>query len=378
METGLNKNLYFDNSATSFPKPPEVARAMAHYLDELGGPYGRSAYPRAVEVSRTIEAARDRLAALLGIGRPELLAFQPNATTGLNLVLQGLLRQGDEVLVSPLEHNAVMRPLAALQRLRGITWRTLPADPDGLVRVGELRRTLTPRSRLVVINHKSNVNGLVQPLREIREAAGGVPMLVDAAQSAGAAELRTDDWGLDFVVFTGHKSLLGPTGTGGVFVRRPEELEPLVYGGTGSLSESTAMPSFAPDVFEAGTGNIAGIFGLVAAIEHTPPPGHARQDYLSFIDAVASLPGITALRAADRERQGNLFSFRHERLDPAEIATRLSEHFGIEVRAGLQCAPLAHQTLGSFPTGAVRLAPSRLHTSADFEYVLRALREIIA
>ena len=374
----MYSNIYFDNAATSFPKSPEVARAMARYLDELGGPYGRSAYRRAVEVSRTVEAARDRLAVLLGIARPELLAFQPNATTGLNLVLQGFLRQGDEVLVSPLEHNAVLRPLAALHRLRGVTWRTLPADPDGLVRAGDVRRALTSRTRLVVINHQSNVNGLVQPLREIRKAADGVPLLVDAAQSAGATELRTDDWRLDFVAFTGHKSLLGPTGTGGVFIRRPEEVEPLIYGGTGSVSESTAMPSFAPDVFEAGTGNIAGIFGLLAAIGHAPTPAHTHQEYLAFIDAVAALPGITVLRAVDRERQGNLFSFRHERLDPAVIATSLSERFGIEVRAGLHCAPLAHQTLGTFPAGAVRLAPSRLHTQADFEHVLRALRELVA
>lgn len=374
----MYSNIYFDNAATSFPKPPEVARAMARYLDELGGPYGRSAYRRAVEVSRTVEAARDRLAGLLGIARPEFLAFQPNATTGLNLVLQGFLRQGDEVLVSPLEHNAVLRPLAALYRLRGITWRTLPADPDGLVRAGDVRRALTSRTRLVIVNHQSNVNGLVQPLRKIRKASDGVPLLVDAAQSAGATELRTDDWKLDFVAFTGHKSLLGPTGTGGVFIRRPEEVEPLIYGGTGSVSESTAMPSFAPDVFEAGTGNIAGIFGLLAAIEHAPTPAHTHQEYLAFIDAVAALPGITVLRAADRERQGNLFSFRHERLDPATIATSLSERFGIEVRAGLHCAPLAHQTLGTFPAGTVRLAPSRLHTPADFEHVLRALRELVA
>jgi len=371
-------NTYFDNGATSFPKPPDVARATSRYLAELGGPYGRSAYPRAVEVSRTLEAARDRLAALLGIGRPELLAFQPNATTGLNLVLQGFLRPGDEVLVSPLEHHAVTRPLAALQRLRGITWRMLPAEPDGMVQVGEIRHVLTPRTRLVVVNHQSNVNGLIQPLREIRNACGEIPVLVDAAQSAGATELRIDDWKLDFVAFTGHKSLLGPTGTGGVFLRRPEEVEPLVYGGTGSVSETTSMPSFAPDLFEAGTGNIAGIFGLLAAVEHPPAPGHTRREYLAFIDAVAALPGVTVLRAADPERQGNLFSFRHARLDPSVIATSLNERFGIEVRAGLHCAPLAHQTLGSFPTGAVRLAPSRLHTPAEFEFLLRALREILA
>lgn len=369
--------MYFDNSATSFPRPAEVAREMARYLDELGGPYGRSAYPRAVEVSRKVEKARDSLAAHLGVGRPELLSFMPNATTGLNLVLQGFLRPGDEVLVSGLEHNAVIRPLEALKRLRGISWRVLPSGPDGLIMTGEISRLLTPRTRLVVVNHQSNVNGLIQPLKSIKEAIGEVPLLVDAAQSAGITDLKIDAWALDFVACTGHKGLLGPTGTGALFTRNPEMLEPLVYGGTGSVSESFAMPGFAPDIFEAGTGNIAGIIGLLAALENTPSSAHSHAEFIAFIDAVAALPGINVLRASDANCQGNLFSFRHESLDPSVIATRLSEEFGIEVRSGLHCAPLAHQTLKTFPVGTVRLAPSRWHTAADFAEVVRALKEIV-
>ncbi len=369
--------MYFDNSATSFPRPKEVAREMARYLDELGGPYGRSAYPRAVEVSRKVEKARDSLAARLGVGRPELLSFTPNATTGLNLVLQGFLRPGDEVLVSGLEHNAVMRPLEALKRLLGITWRVLPCGPDGLIQPGEISHMLTSQTRLVVVNHQSNVNGLIQPLKSIKEAIGDVPLLVDAAQSAGTTDLKIDAWNLDFVACTGHKGLLGPTGTGGLFIRHPELVEPLIYGGTGSVSESFAMPGFAPDTFEAGTGNIAGIVGLLAALENTPSPAHSHVEFIAFIDAVAALPGICVLRASDANCQGNLFSFRHESLDPSVIATRLSEEFGMEVRAGLHCAPLAHQTLKSFPVGAVRLAPSRWHTAADFAEVVRALKEIV-
>lgn len=368
--------MYFDNSATSFPRPAEVAREIARYLDELGGPYGRSAYPRAVEVSRRVEKARDCLAARLGVGRPELLSFMPNATTGLNLVLQGFLRPGDEVLVSGLEHNAVMRPLEALKRLRGITWRVLPSGPDGLIQPGKIGRLLTSQTRLVVVNHQSNVNGLIQPLQSIKEAIGEIPLLVDAAQSAGTTDLKIDAWNLDFVAFTGHKSLLGPTGTGGLFVRNPETVELLVYGGTGSVSESFSMPGFAPDMFEAGTGNIAGIIGLLAALENTPPPTHSHSEFIAFINAVAALPGISVLRASDANYQGNLFSFRHESLDPSVIATCLSEEFGIEVRAGLHCAPLAHQTLKTFPVGTVRLAPSRWHTAVDFAHVVQALKEI--
>ena len=191
------------------PHPPrQRLPAVARYLDELGGPYGRSAY-HAVEVSRRVEKARDSLAARLGVGRPELLSFMPNATTGLNLVLQGFLRPGDEVLVSGLEHNAVMRPLEALKRLLGITWRVLPCGPDGLIQPGEISHMLTSQTRLVVVNHQSNVNGLIQPLKSIKEAIGDVPLLVDAAQSAGTTDLKIDAWNLDFVACTGHKGCSG-------------------------------------------------------------------------------------------------------------------------------------------------------------------------
>lgn len=372
------QNVYFDNASTSFPKPPEVARAMSRYLDEVGGPYGRSAYPRALEVSRTIEAARDRLAALLGIGAPENLAFMPNATVGLNLVLRGLLEKGGHVLLSPLEHNAVARPLSALQDRYGVVLETLPAAPDGLIVIEGLRAALKPDTRLIVVNHQSNVNGLIQPLREIKQAVGATPVLVDASQSAGAVPIEIDAWQIDFLAFTGHKSLLGPTGTGGIFIRRPELIEPLVYGGTGSASERVTMPDFAPDLFEAGTGNIAGIFGLAAALEHAPSPSHSRQEFLEFLAAASSISGLRILRATDETWQGELFSFVHPDNDAATCATWLFANHGIEVRAGLHCAPMAHQFLGTFPGGTVRIAPSRYHTANDFQAVLKALEELVA
>jgi cysteine desulfurase family protein len=370
-------NRYFDNAATSFPKPPEVARAMARHLNEVGGPYGRSAYPRALEASRAVETARDRLAELLGTTRVEALAFMPNATTGLNTVLPSLLRQGDHVLVSPLEHNAVMRPLTALQTHRGVTFGLLPAHPDGLIDLPRVAGALTPATRLVVINHQSNVNGLIQPLHEIKQAVGDIPVLVDASQSAGSAAIRLDDWNIDFMACTGHKSLLGPTGTGALFARRAESLEPLVYGGTGSASESFAMPDFLPDRLEAGTGNITGLFGLLAALENRPVPAHSRADFLELLARVERIPDLIVYRALDPQRQGEVFSVRHRTRDAAWLGNELSSRFGIDVRVGLHCAPLAHQTLGTFPTGTLRLSPSPFQTPADFEYLLHALEELI-
>ena len=279
-------NRYFDNAATSFPKPAAVGEAVLRYLNEVGGPYGRSSYPRALEVSRTIEALRDRLAASFGLARAETLVFMPNATTAINTVLHGLLRGGGRVLTSPLEHNAVMRPLAALAARSGVTFGVLPAHPDGKVDVARLAEALTPDVSLVVVNHQSNVNGLIQPLPEIREALGAVPLLVDASQSAGSIPIRFDAWRLDYLAFTGHKGLLGPTVTSGLCLRDPAALEPLIQGGTGSTSASYDMPDFAPDRFEAGTGNLAGLFGLLAALDHRPAPQHSRQDFLALVEGL--------------------------------------------------------------------------------------------
>jgi len=369
-------NRYFDNAATSFPKPAAVGAAVLRYLNEVGGPYGRSSYPRALEVSRTVEALRDRLAARFGLARPESLVFMPNATTAINTVLHSLLRRGGRVLVSPVEHNAVMRPLAALAARSGVTFGLLPAQPDGKVDVARLAAALTPDVRLAVVNHQSNVNGLIQPLPQIREALGTVPLLIDASQSAGSVPILIDAWRLDYLAFTGHKGLLGPTGTGGLVLRDPATVEPLVQGGTGSASASYEMPGFAPDCFEAGTGNLAGLFGLLAAVEQRPVPQHSRQDFLDLVEGLRGLPGVNVLAAHEPDDQGELVSVRHDRHSSSWLGDELQRRFGIEVRVGLHCAPLAHRTLGSFPGGTVRIAPSPYHSPADFADLLTCLREL--
>jgi cysteine desulfurase family protein len=376
METALEPNRYFDNASTSFPKPPEVARAISRYLCEVGGPYGRSAYPRALEVSRTVEMARDRLAEALGTSKADSIVFVPNATTAINMVLNSVLSKGGHVLVSPLEHNAVMRPLIALQAKVGVTFEVLPATSDGRVDVGKIKTVLSSKTRLVIINHQSNVNGLIQPIREIKEMIGGIPILVDSSQSAGSIPINIDNWSLDYLACTGHKSFLGPTGTGGLFIRDPQTIEPFIYGGTGSASESFDMPSFLPDRFEAGTGNIAGIFGLLAALEHRPQLSHTRKEFLDFLQSVEKIEGFQVCRAEHAEHQGGLFSLRHIRRDAAYLGNELFRKFGIEVRIGLHCAPMAHQNLGTFPGGTVRIATSPYHSPVDFEFLRQALQEL--
>lgn len=373
----MEANRYFDNAATSFPKPPEVGEAMLRYLRDVGAPYGRSAYPRAFEVARVVETARDRLAACLGIGAPENLVFTPNATVALNMVLFHFLVSGDKVLISALEHNAVMRPLEALKEKLEIRVEPLPSFPDGRVDPTRMTPAFLAGVKLVIVNHQSNVNGVIQPLPEIKKAIGGTPLLVDASQSAGAIPIKTDEWGIDFLAVTGHKSLLGPTGTGALYIRRPSSLQPLIYGGTGSASDRFTLPSVMPDKFEAGTGNIVGIYGLDAALNHRPSPQHTPEEFARFLAQIKNLPGLKVYAAADTQHQGELFSISHPRFDPAVIGNTLWEKYGIEVRLGMHCAPLAHQTLGTFPTGTVRIAPSPYHRPQDFDYVVGALQETL-
>ncbi len=371
------RNTYFDNAATSFPKPPSVAAAMARYLNEMGGPYGRSAYPRAFEVSRTVEKTRDLLAERMGARDAEQVVFAPNATQAINLVLRDVLSRGGRVLISPLEHNAVTRPLAALASRCGASCEVLPHLADGRVDLDRIEGMVTADAVLAVVNHQSNVNGVIQPLGEIRERLGTVPLLVDASQSFGSIPIRVDDWKIDFLAFTGHKALLGPTGIGGLYMRNPASLEPLVYGGTGSTSESFDMPDFVPDRFEAGTPNIVGIFGLQAALQEPAACRHSREDFRRLIEDLRSMPSLKVLCADRFENQGDVISLLQPGHDPADLGRRLFDNFSIETRVGLHCAPLAHRTLGTFPSGTLRIGVSGYHTSDDLTYLTEAVRECL-
>ena len=370
-------NGYFDNAATSFPKPRACVSEMARYLEEIGGPYGRSFYPRAVAVSRRVEETRDLLAERLGVGGGERIVFTHNATSALNTVIRGLRLRGSVVWVSPLEHNAVMRPLHLLQEADDITVRRLPGLSDGTVDTQALSSVDFSGAGLVVINHQSNVNGVVQPVEEIRRGIPGVPMLLDAAQSAGSRDLKIDRWGVEFVAVTGHKGLLGPPGIGALAVPDAAMVEPLVAGGTGSRSESLAMPDFLPDRFEAGTPNIAGIFGLHGALSDRPERRHGLADVLALKGRLEELPGCLVFAALDGDRQGEVLSLTAKSMDPAEFAARLFDEHGIETRVGLHCAPAAHEHLGTYPGGTVRIAPSCYHSPEELDSLYSAVASVV-
>lgn len=371
-------NGYFDNAATSFPKPSACADEISRYLNEIGGPYGRSAYGRALEASRTVEDARDAVARLLGAGNPEQVLFSAGATSAINTILKGLDLHDGQILVGPLEHNAVMRPLEALRKSRNLRIRLLPSLPDGRVDLKAAAGQDFSEVLLAAVNHMSNVNGVIQPVVEIKQMLGEIPLLVDASQSAGHESIAVDEWGIDFLAFTGHKRMLGPTGTGGFFLKERRELQPLINGGTGSRSESWETPEFLPDRFEAGTPNVAGLFGLLGALREAPPSAHTKSDFIDLLEEVADIPGLKVYQASHSSRQGELFSVTAERMDPSELGRCLFERHGVETRIGLHCAPLAHKTLGTFPVGTVRVAPGPYHTKKDFVDLLKALKEAVS
>jgi len=372
-------NSYFDNSATSYPKPMEVASEISSYLTEGGGTYGRAAYGRVQKATAQVEKCRDMMATVMGVKDAEKISFTSNATTGLNAIFSGIgLQKSSRVWVSPLEHNAVMRPLWHLQQTVGISINTLPSLEDGYIDVEKLEEFSADEVDWLVINHLSNVNGVIQAMEKIAILARskGWKIILDSSQSLGEIPVKASEWDLDFVAFTGHKSLLGPTGTGGFYAKDPALLQPTVFGGTGSLSDSYDMPLELPDKFQAGTPNVAGIIGLLAALENKPAPRHTRNDFLDCLNAIEKLPGVRMHRATHEERQGELFSLTHESLSPAELSQSLYDKYGIETRSGLHCAPLAHRTLGTFSAGTIRFSLSVYHTKDDLEYLLKALTDV--
>lgn len=372
-------NSYFDNGATSFPKPTAVAEYITRYLTECGGTYGRSSYGRTVEATSGVEQCRDLLATSLGLPNANGLVLTSGATFGANMVLKGIGFKSGRVLVSPLEHNAVMRPLEQLCKASNtrLKWEVLPHFSDGIVDVEALRAINLSDVKLVIVNHASNVNGAIQPIEAIKKALGGVALMVDVSQSLGHIEVEAARWGLDYLFFTGHKGLYGPSGTGGVYIKEPQTVSPLVTGGTGSNSHSYDMPTTMPDIFEAGTPNIVGFYGLLGALENRPLKGHTPLDFKNFLSEIKTIPNITIYCANSYSNQIELFSVSSKTKKPSTIAFELLHGFGIETRSGLHCSPLAHRSLGTFSDGTLRISLSAYHTPSDLEQMLNALKEVL-
>ena len=378
-------SIYLDNSATSFPKPEEVYRAMDYFMRHNGASPGRGNYTRAMDADRELYETRKVLAKLFGIAKPGHIIFTANVTEALNLVLKGFLQVGDEVVTSNIEHNAMWRPLKKVEAERQVKVTTFCCEPDGTVNLAELESLFTPKTKLLALLHGSNVLGNIFPLEDIvRKAhAHGVLVLVDAAQTAGLMPIEVEKWGIDFFAFTGHKGLLGPTGTGGVYIGE-RHLNTLKEGGTGGMAQSPFQPKEPPDRFEAGTLNIAGLVGLKAAVNFLLDRGldnilaHERTLTDQLMTGLEAIEGVEIYGPRRSTQRLGLVSFNLAQLDPYAVASKLDKDFGIMVRAGLHCAPQAHRLMGTIERGAVRAGVSVFNSSLEIEALLNALKKIAA
>ena len=376
--------IYFDNAATSWPKPDAVPEAMARFLRECGANPGRSGHALSIQAGRVVYEARERVARLLGLDDPLSVAFTKNATEALNVALLGLLAPGDHVITSVMEHNSVLRPLRHLEE-RGVGVTRLPC-PEGALDPAAVARAITPGTRLVVLGHASNVTGALAPIGEVGELARarGILFCVDAAQSAGCLPIDMGAMNIDLVAFTGHKALYGPQGTGGLCLgeRARGKLRPLLRGGTGSASDSDTQPDFLPDALEAGTLNAVGIAGLAAGLafveERTVEAIRRHELALTerLLEGLRSIPGARILGPGAAARRVAVVSFNLEGQSCSEVATALEERAGICCRAGLHCAPLAHRQLGTFPEGAVRFSLGAFNTASQIDAALEVVREL--
>lgn len=378
--------IYLDNAATSWPKPPQVMQAMKNFMERAGGNPGRSGHRLSIEAGRIVYDTREAVAEFFGAGDPLRVIFTLNGTHALNLAMRGLLRAGQRVVTSGMEHNAVMRPLRALEE-QGVEVAVVPCAVDGQLDAEELQAAVTPETRLVVINHASNVTGTLLPIADaarIAHAAGAL-LLVDSAQSAGSVPIHMTEMGIDLLAFTGHKGLLGPTGTGGLILSEEMDstlIDPLVRGGTGSRSEFERQPDDLPDRFESGTPNGMGIAGLGAGIAWVQEKGleTVRRHEVGLMrrlrEGLAGIRGVRLFGPENPELATAILSFTIEGKRVSEIGQRLDEEFGVLCRVGLHCAPAAHQTIGSFREGTVRLAPSAQTTEAEIDAAVRAVEAI--
>jgi len=376
--------IYLDNAATSFPKPPAVAASIVDFLEHSAGNPGRSGHALAIAAQTVVAATRSQLAALFGVPDPARIIFALNATDALNMALWGLLRPGDRVVTTSIEHNAVARPLHAMAE-RGIEVTRVACAADGTLDLDDLDRALRSGPvRLVAMCHASNVVGTILPAHEAAQRAHehGALFLLDAAQTAGVLPIDVREMGLDLLAFPGHKALLGPTGTGGLYVAPGVRLSPLRQGGTGTRSEEERQPEELPAALESGTVNTVGIAGLGAALRYLQQRGqrairtHEVAMTARLIDGLIDIPGLRIHGTGDPARQVATVSLSLEGWEPVDVAAVLDSSFGIAVRSGLHCAPQAHRTLGTYPRGTVRLSPGCFTTDDDVDEALAALGKL--
>lgn len=373
--------IYLDSAATTFQKPPSVAAAVRNAMETMSSP-GRGGYPAAVRAAETVFACRTELAELFGVNNPEQIIFAMNATHALNLALKSLVSRGDRVVISGYEHNAVTRPLQAIGADIAVARAPLFRSDEAAEVFDHL---ITPKTRAVVCSHVSNVFGFIQPVERIAEICSrrGVPLVVDASQSAGILPLDLQSVKAAFVAMPGHKGLYGPQGTGVLICGEDTEVKPLIEGGTGSVSLRQEMPEFLPDRLESGTHNVPGIAGLLEGVRHVRRRGvesiclKERSLTLWLAEELKQLPGLRVFAEPGLRNQTGVLSLVPEGIDVEQAGMKLAEN-GVAVRCGMHCAPLAHDSAGTLKTGTIRLSVSDLNTLEECGEFLQIFRKVLA
>lgn len=375
--------IYFDNAASTWPKPKEVSEAMKLSIDLYGANPGRGTHQLAIEAEKTIFEARRQLAQLFQVRDPNNIFFFANATEAINQAIKGLLEPGDHVITTSWEHHAVVRPLEELKRKQNIKVTYIEPSPEGNTCPHKVSQAILPETKLIVTIHGSNVTGAITPVEEIGALAKkhGIPYLVDAAQTAGVIPIDVEQLNIDLLAFPGHKGLMGPQGTGGLYVRPELELTPILQGGTGSQSESLEQPVQRPWGYESGTPNTPGIAGLLEGIRFIQTKGiesiYEREIALTkaIKEGLLKIEGITLY--GPQKVTLPLLSFNINGLDPQEVAIILDQEYNIAVRAGYHCAYMAHQSLGTAEQGTVRVSPGYFNQREEVDQFLIAIQEIV-
>ncbi len=382
-----NRRIYLDNAATSWPKPEAVYAAVERWQRELGAPAGRGVYREAGEVERLVADARRRAADLLGAEEPRRIIFTCNGTDSLNLALHGLLRPGDHVVTSVVEHNSVLRPLRQLEELHSVEVTRVPCDHAGLIDPDDIRAAIRRHTKLIVLVHVSNVTGAIQPVEAVGRIARdhGVLFLVDAAQSLGHLPVNVREIGADLLASPGHKGLLGPLGTGLLYVAPgvEERLAAVRQGGTGTQSDEDRQPDSLPDKYEAGNHNVPGIIGLGAGLAFVRDRGldriraHDRELTTRLIAGLSEIAGVKIYGPRNSDRQSGVVSITIEGYDPQEAAGMLDTAYSIQARPGLHCAPLMHRALGTVSIGGtLRFSLGVFTTQEEIDAAIRGVAEL--
>ncbi len=381
----MENRIYFDNGSTLWPKAPGVAEAMSEFLMNGAFNINRGNYEGAYEVESLVLDTREQLSRLFHAKDSKRVLFSPGITYSLNTFIKGFLEPGDHVIVTGIEHNAVMRPLRQMEQV-GVTYSVARTDMEGSVMPEDVEALVRPDTKAVIVSHASNVCGTVIPVQEIGDVCRrhNLFFAVDTAQSAGTLDVDMGKCGIDFLAFTGHKGLLGPQGIGGFLISEPlaAVMEPFVAGGTGSQSDSFDMPSRLPDKYESGTMNLPGIIGLHAALSYIEKVGieeiHRKKMELTgyFLDRVREIPGIRIAGRQGVNERTAVVSLDFEKADNAFAAFTLESDYGVMTRAGLHCAPLAHKSLHTYPQGTVRFAFSAENTKDEIDLCVKGIESI--